>query len=133
MRKFATLRNEILNINLNGLELRCRADKVDFMFGDGDPIIRWCVNHAISCLDVQRQKSFDADMEEICVSHNSVAKLPEGMTLNINICLREEEDVMKWPSYMRKGSEGTCWRIHGEEFDNFNPRENEYPHYEENY
>ena len=126
--KFASLRNEILNININGLELRVRADKIDFLFMDGDPLIRWCVNHMVTALDRQRQNDFDNDMP-ICVSHQSSAKLPEGTVLNMNVTMREEEDVMKWGSYMRKGATGTSWIVHGPDNDNLNPREDPYPKY----
>lgn len=128
MRKFATLRNEILNININGLELRVRADKIDFLFSDGDPIIRWCVNHMVTALDRQRQNDFENDMP-ICVSHSSTAKLPEGVTLDMTVQMREEEDVMKWGSYMHKGARGTAWDVHGPENDNLNPRTDPYPNY----
>ena len=128
MRKFASLRNEILNINLNGLELRVRADKIDFLFGDGDPVIRWCVNHMVSAFDMQRQTDFENDMP-ICVNHTSNAKLPEGIHLNMTVQLREEEDVMGWASYMTKGARGTSWDIHGPDGDNFDPRTEPYPSY----
>lgn len=126
--KFATLRNEILNININGLELRVRADKIDFLFMDGDPLIRWCVNHMVTALDRQRQNDFENDMP-ICVSHQSKATLPEGTVLHMNVTMREEEDVMGWGSYMHKGAEGTSWHVHGPDNDNLNPRTDPYPKY----
>jgi len=128
MNKFATLRNEILNININGLELRVRADKVDFLFGDGDPAIRWVVNQMLSNFDTQRQTSFDEDMP--CVTGGtSQAKMPEGITLNMVVQLREEAD-QEWGSYMTKGAKGTSWYYHSDDFaPTFDPRTMPYPNY----
>lgn len=128
MAKFATLRDQILNININGLELRVRADQIDFLFGDGDPIIRWCVNHMVSAFDRQRQVSWEAELP-VLTGHNNQAKLPEGITLNMTVMLREEEDVMNWPSYMKKDAEATSWVVHGPDGDNFDPRTQKYPEY----
>lgn len=119
--KFATMRNQEMNININGLELCTTADQIDFLFGDGDPIVRYCVNAVCYMLDSLRQDGFEHGMPPNDSVANT-ATLPNGIKLAIQVHLKDSE----WKPYMKKGNRGTSWDIHSR--TDIDPTKN-YPKY----
>jgi hypothetical protein len=119
--KFASMRNEAVNINLNGLELCTTADQIDVLFGDGDPIVRYCINAVFFMLDQLRQDSFEHGMPPND-SVTNTATLPSGVKLTIQVYLKDS----KFKPYMKKGAEGSSWAIHSR--TDIDPQKN-YPKY----
>ena len=60
-RKWSTLKDQKIKMQLNGFVMNTSIDKVDELFDEG--IIRYFVNHVIYQLDVQRQLHFEEDKD----------------------------------------------------------------------
>ena len=62
-RKFATMDNKKIKMQLNGFVLNTHIDHVDELFDEG--IVRYFVNHVLYELDFQRQIHFEEQLEEV--------------------------------------------------------------------
>ena len=58
-RKWSTMKDKKIKMQLNGFVMNTSVDQVDELFDEG--IIRYFVNHVLYQLDCQRQIHFDED------------------------------------------------------------------------
>ena len=68
-RKWATLKDQKMKMQLNGFVMNTSVDKVDELFDEG--IIRYLVNHVIFELDFERQVFFEE--KDNCLLYTSDA------------------------------------------------------------
>lgn len=108
-RKWATLKDNKIKMQLNGFVMNTSVDKVDELFDEG--IIRYFVNHVLYQLDVQRQIHFEEDKEEkrpAPDSHANQASIEEHKIY----CQVVLEDHKGKPGFFQKGVRGVAWDIH---------------------
>lgn len=113
--KFATLRNQIVHINLNGHQLKTTIDKIDELFEYN--VVRYCVNHILFMLDKSRQESIDYNVNAFVCKMSNTANIPadiagykEDQQLFIEVCIEDIDSIL--PSYCSKNQIGTSWDIH---------------------
>ena len=107
-RKWSTLKDQKIKMQLNGFVMNTSIDKVDELFDEG--IIRYFVNHVIYQLDVQRQLHFEEDKD---------GKRPPPETYANQASIEEHkvycqivlEDSSK-PGFFQTGVRGVAWDIH---------------------
>lgn len=104
--KFATLRDQELDFEMNGFMFRTTVDKIDEVLPND--VQRYCVNHVLYMLDMHRQNHWDADAHEMHITQMHNTATIEGSRILISVRINETS----LPSYMRKGARGISWDIH---------------------
>jgi hypothetical protein len=105
--KFATLRNEVCHIDINGFQLKTTVDNIDELFED--PIIRYCVNSVFFVLDKSRQDLINHDSPNVLSGFDNVANIEDQ---RVHIKVKVDDIDNTYPRYCVKDSTGTSWDIH---------------------
>ena len=110
-RKWATLKDQKMKMQLNGFVMNTSVDKVDELFDEG--IIRYLVNHVIFELDFERQVFFEEkDKRPPCSRANSATIAgEEGNPVKVYCEIVVEGDE-EFPGYCQSNIRGVAWDFH---------------------
>ena len=109
-RKFATMSDEKIKMQLNGFVMNTSVDQVDELFDEG--IVRYFVNHVLYQLDVNRQIHFEEQLK-----HPDNRPIPDGHANQASIeehkvyCEVVLQDSAK-PDWWEPDTRGVAWNIH---------------------
>ncbi len=109
-RKFATMDNKKIKMQLNGFVMNTYVDHVDELFDEG--IVRYFVNHVLYQHDVQRQIHFEEQLKKpdnrpIPDGHANQATIEEHKVY----CEVVLQDPSK-PDWWENDTRGIAWTIH---------------------
>ena len=104
-RKWATMKDEKLKMQLNGFVMNTSVDKIDELFDEG--IIRYVVNHQLFELDMERQIFFEEGDKRVPISKANTATIGEHKVY-CEVVLQVEE----YPGFCQKNVRGTAWDWH---------------------
>lgn len=109
-RKFATMSDEKIKMQLNGFVMNTSVDQVDELFDEG--IVRYFVNHVLYQLDVQRQIHFEEQLKKpdnrpIPDGHANQASIEEHKVY----CEVVLQNTAK-PDWWKPDTRGVAWNIH---------------------
>jgi len=104
-RKWATLSDQTIKMQLNGFVMNTSIDKIDELFDEG--IIRYVVNHVLYQLDVERQLYFEEDDKRPPASKSNTATIAEKKVY-CEVLLKDAS----WTDYCQKGVRGYAWDFH---------------------
>jgi hypothetical protein len=116
--KFATLRNQTIHIDINGIQLKTTIDKVDELFEYN--VIRYCINSMLHHLDRARQAVVEygqLDKTGFPCRSSDTANIPADVSghnepQKVSIIILIDDPNNKLPDYCAKGTIGTSWTIH---------------------
>ena len=109
-RKFATMDNKKIKMQLNGFVLNTHIDHVDELFDEG--IVRYFVNHVLYQLDLNRQIHFEEQLKKpdsrpIPDGHANQASIEEHKVY----CEVVSQDPSK-PDWWENDTRGIAWTVH---------------------